>query len=293
MRQAITAGLLCCVLVPAASAQSTISDQPFELIYGSGPWGVLLPSYQLGTDATGAPAFQDDGDTFGGRWELTAIRRFLGTRTSFETTVFYGWAEANSNGTTAAIPTLPNPDTGVNTPLAAGSTHLENSLDHYGVDVALRDTWRTRFGGLSAGAAFSYMAFDQDFDLTYNGGRLLREKVESDLIGGKAILGWDGCLYGRRSKLDVAVGYFDLDVDYAFQGTATVPGSVTAGIEDYATTAEAEFTTYMSLRGYDTGISFGFMYISDLPQVIHDAGVPSSGTTDEAWLIQSMLTIAL
>lgn len=293
MRQAILVGLLCGILMPTASGQSTISDKPFELIYGGGLWGVLLPSYQLGTDAGGASAFQDDGDTLGARWELTAIRRFLGTRTSFETSIFYGLAEQDRDGTIADITTLPNPATGINAPQAAGPTRLESDLDHYGTDVLLRDTWRTAWGGLSAGAAFSYLAFDQEFDVSGSGGRLLREDLDSDLLGGKAVVGWDGCLFGRRSKLDLAVGYFDLDVDYRFLGTQAVPGTAIGGLDDTATTFEADFTTYMTFWGFETGLNFAFMYISDLPQIVHAPSVPASLTTDEAWLIQLRFTVAL
>lgn len=282
----IVFGFFSCFIVVAASAQSTISDDPFELSYGSGSWGVLMPSYSYGTDAGGSPAFQDDGDTFGARWQLSAVRRFLGTRTSFETNAFFGWAEANSSGLGGG--NLPDPATGAPIPLAAGSTHLESGLNHYGVDVALRDTWRTRFGGLSAGAGFSYMAFDQDFELELNDVRLVKEELDSDYVGGKAFVGWDGCFAGRRSKLDLTAGYYDLSTDYTNNGTA-LPNALP---EDFATTADVEFTTYFSLRGFDTGLTIGAMYISDMPQIIHAAG-PASLTTDDAVFIRAMLQIVL
>ena len=292
--QPIVFGFLTFFLASTSFGQSTISDEPFELTYGSGPFGVLLPSYQLGTDAGGATAFQDDGDTLGGLWKVDAVRRFLGTRTSFETTAFYGWVEANSSGSATPID-VTNPATGVAAPtFAAAGTHLESSLNHYGVDITLRDTWRTRFGGLSAGTSFSYMAFDQEFKLDRDGSRFLSEDLDSDYVGGKAFLGWDGCLMGRRSKLDFAVGYFDLDVDYRYNGSAALPGSLTDQLADYATTVETDFTTYFPMMGFDSSLTIGVMYISKMAQIVHDpAPAVASLTTDDAVLISGMVQIAL
>jgi hypothetical protein len=290
----LTTIILClsCLVATSANGQSTISDKPFELIYGSGPMGVLTPSYQLGTDAGGATVFQDDGDTLAGLWKLKAIRRFLGTRTSFETSGFYAWSEANSVGSSLAS-NIPNPFDGSNVALGPAETHLKNQLSQWGIDVALRDTWRTRFGGLSAGVAFSYMYFDQEFKLDRATSRIVNEDVDSDYLGGKGFVGWDGCILGRQSKLDVAVGYFDLDVDYRFVGSATIPGTLTNTLAENATTVEGEFTTYFKVRGYDSNFTFGVMYISDFAQIVHDPLVPASLTTDDAVMITGMVQIAL
>jgi hypothetical protein len=274
MRLPIITVFLSCFVATAAQGQSTISDEKYELSYGSGPFGVLLPSYRLDSGGT---SYQDDGDTIGGIWKVEAIRRFLGTRTSFETTGFYGWAQANSSGAS----------------LGAPGDHLESNLNHYGVDVALRDTWRTEFGGLSAGLAFSYMAFDQDFKIDQAGSRIGAEDLDSDYLGGKAIFGWDGCLLGRRSKIDIGIGYFDLNVDYRFNGSATLPGSFTDHIDDYATTVDAEFTTYFRVMGCDANLTVGAMYISDIGQIVHDPPppVPASLTSSDAVLINGMVQI--
>src|SRR6056297_2887112 len=87
----------------SVSAQSTISDDPFEVTFGYGPMGLLLPSYQTGRKIAGGSAFRDDGDTLGVMGDLKAVRRFLGTRTSFETRGFYGLALANSTNNPADI----------------------------------------------------------------------------------------------------------------------------------------------------------------------------------------------
>ncbi len=292
MRLATIILSLLCLVATSASGQSTISDKAFEMTYGSGPFGVLLPSYRLGTDAGGETVYQDDGDTFGALWKLEAVRRFLGTRTSFETTAFFGWVEANSVGSSLAA-NIPNPFDGSNVALGAGQTNMKNQLSLWGVDLALRDTWRTRFGGLSAGAAFSYMSFDQEFKLDRDNSRIVNEDLDNDYIGGKGFVGWDGCIFGHRSKIDLAVGYFDLNVDYGFAGSTTIPGSRANQLADFATTVEGEFTTYFKIRGYDSNFTLGAMYISDFGQIVHDPLVPASLTTDDAVLITGMVQITL
>jgi hypothetical protein len=292
MRLATITFVLSCLFATSVSGQSTISDEPFELIYGSGPMGILSPSYRLGTDASGRTVYQDDGDTFGGLWKLEAVRRFLGTRTSFETSAFYGFAEANSNGSSLAA-NIPNPVDGSDIALGPSSTHLKNKMNMWGIDVALRDTWRTRFGGLSAGAAFSYMYFDQEFKVDRGTSRIVNEGLDHDYIGGKGFIGWDGCICGRRSKLDFAVGYFDLDVDYQFNGSATVPGTFTNTLADTATTVEGDFTTYFDVKGYNCTFTVGALYISEFGQIVHDPLVSASLRTDDAVLITGMVQISL
>ena len=292
MRLATITLVLSCLFATSTSAQSTISDEPFELHYGSGPMGILGPSYRLGTDAGGATVYQDDGDTFGGLWKLEAVRRFLGTRTSFETSAFYGYAEANSNGSSLAA-NIPNPIDGSDIALGPSSSHLKNKMNMWGIDFALRDTWRTRFGGLSAGLAFSYMYFDQDFKVDRGTSRIVKENLDNDYIGGKGFVGWDGCILGRRSKIDVAVGYFDLDVDYTFKGSPTVPGSLFSKFSDTATTVEGDFTTYFDVKGCNCAFTVGALYISEFGKIVHDPLVPASLSTDDAVLITGMVQISL
>ncbi|QDT02348.1 hypothetical protein K227x_07240 [Rubripirellula lacrimiformis] len=275
----------------SASAQSTISDDPFELTFGKAFWGALLPEYKVGTDANGGNAFQDDGDTLGAMWELKAVQRFLWTRTSFETRAFYGLANANSNANPIDVD-VANPLTGANSALSGGNSHLDADVDHYGFDFALRDTWRTRFGGLSAGCSFNYMAFDQDFNVEYGGNRLFREELDSDFVGGKGFVGWDGIFLGRKSNLDFSVGYFDMDADYNFVG-GTIAGTGTDSISKNSTTVEALFTTRQQMGGWQVGFTTGVMYISDMPTIEHDVAGIASLNTDDAVTIRAMVEIVL
>jgi len=130
------------------------------------------------------------------------------------------------------------------------------------------------------------------YQLERNGSRFITENLDTDYIGAKGFVGWDGCFLGRRSKLDLAVGYYDLNVDYQFAGSGGLPVSATDNLSDFATTAEVEFTTYFSLTGYDAGLTFGVMHLSDLP-VITRGGTGASLTTDDAILISAQLEIVL
>lgn len=254
------------------SAQSTISDRELELISSMGMWTVLLPAYELGTNTNGSPAFRDNLDDVGFIGQLKAVRRFLGTRTSFETKTYYAFAESTS--TTDVIDVdVPHPATGASNPWTGGRTHLRSQIQHYGIDVALRDTWRTRFGGLSAGAAFSYMAFDQNFDVDYGADQLLVEDLDSDFLGGKAIFGWDGCFRSRPTILDLAIGIYDMDVDYRLLGQS-MTGFATNELSKTAVTVEPSFTTHTMFRGYQLGWTMGAMYISDMSTIVHAAGAP-------------------
>ncbi len=293
MRNAFIGVLIACCTASVTMGQSTISDQPLELSYGSGPMGALLPGYNFGSDINGDPAFQDDLDNLGARWKLGAVRRFLGTRTSFETTAFLGWVEANASGSTQDI-ALSSPNGGVVTPFAGSPTHLESSLIHYGTDIALRDTWRTEFGGLSAGLAFSYMAFDQDFELERTNAAFIDEQLNSDLLGGKALFGWDGCFRGRQTKIDLAFGYYSLDVDYDYVSYALAE-TFQSQLSSDAYTIEFDHSTWFCLRGFDTALNLGVMYISDLPQIIHTNTVGNDATIglDDAVLITAGLELRL
>lgn len=293
MRTEFIVVLIACCMASVALGQSTISDQPLELSYGSGPMAALLPGYDFGSDVNGDPAFQDDLDNLGARWKLGAVRRFLGTRTSLETTAFFGWVEANASGSDQDI-TLSSPNGGVVTPFAGSPTHLESSLYHYGTDIALRDTWRTEFGGLSAGLAFSFMAFDQDFELERTNVAFIDEQLNSDLFGGKALFGWDGLFWGLPTKIDLAFGYYSLDVEYDYVSYALAE-TFQSELSSDAFTIELDHSTRFCLRGFDTALNFGVMYISDLPQINHTNPIGNDATIDldDAVLITAGLEFRL
>jgi len=275
-----------------AAAQSTVSDQPWEFTAATGFWGAFLPGYEYGANTTsGGPAFQDDLEDLGTFSELKLVRRFLGTRTSFETKAFYAFAEESWDGSTYDI-SVPAPSTGAANPFAGSRPRLDSEVDHYGFDVALRDTWRTSMGGLSAGCAFSWLTFDQDFAAAYGGAGLLREQLDSDLRGGKAIFGWDGCFRGRPSMLDFGIGFYDMNVDYRFADAFT-PATGAVEFSRDSTTVETNFTTRTNFRGYQVGLRMGAMYISDLPVIRHEELAPATLDTDDAVTLTGMVEILL
>ena len=293
MRHAIiSASLLVCLLVSGvAQGQSTITDRPFDLVAGSGLWGAFLPDYELGTDAGGGTAFRDSLDDLGYYGDLKAIRRFLGTRTSFEARGFYGHSESSSTASASSV-TVTNPMDGSAVLLSGGAARFDGETDHYGYDVGLRDTWRTRFGGLSGGCMFSYMAFDQTFGLGYGGSSLMREELNSDFIGGKGVFGWDGMFCGRPSTLDLAIGFYQLTADYRFQGDA-VTGSLTSDIHETPVTLEAVFSNYHRIHSLQLGATFGVTYLGKMPVIEHTDGSRASIGTDDALLVRLMVEILL
>ncbi len=278
-------------LCARAEAQTTISEQPLELTFGKAFWGALLPEYKVGQDGDGRSAYQDDNDTLGALWEMKAVRRFLWTRTSLETKAFYGLANANSNADSIDV-NVPNPITGASSAFTGGRSHLDADVDHYGFDFALRDTWQTHVGGLSAGCGFSYMAFDQDFRLDYSGDRLFKESLDSDFVGGKGFVGWDGYVLGRASNLDLTFGYYDMDADYQFTGAA-IAGSRFDEISRNSTTVDLSFTTRTMIRGRIFGLTTGAMYISRIATIQRDATGAAFLGTDNAATVRAMLEILL
>lgn len=292
MRWAIVTLLLAvsCSSAPTVLGQSTISDRSWELTTGHGLWGVFLPDYELGTTGTGT-AYQDDLESVGYFTELKLIRRFLWTRTSFETNVFLGLSESSFDGSVTNV-SIPNPLTGAANAFAGDRPRMDSDADQYGFDFTLRDTWRTRFGGLSAGCAFSYMAFDQEFDIDYGATQLMGEELDTDFLGGKAVFGWDGCIFGRPSNLDLLIGYYDMDADYQFIGQ-TIAGSDAQAFSRNATTIESYFTTRATLRGCQVGMKIGGMYISDMPVIRHTPSQRASIDSDDALTLTGMIEILL
>ncbi len=137
MRRAICPFLLLLGMLatPNASGQSTISDQPFEFTVSNGLWAALLPAYELGTSSNGGSAFRDNLDDVGYMGQLKAVRRFLGTRTSFEMKGFYAYAASDSKRGVADID-VPSPITGATSSFAGVRTHLESDVNYYGFDIA-------------------------------------------------------------------------------------------------------------------------------------------------------------
>ncbi|MEM1069938.1 MAG: hypothetical protein AAGG48_02045 [Planctomycetota bacterium] len=292
MRLAILTSLLAlgCSLGNLLHAQSTISDRPWELTSSHGVWAAFLPDYELGTAAAG-PAFQDDLNNVGYITDLKMVRRFLGTRTSFETNAFYALAGSSFDGSVSNI-SVPDPATGGANPFAGDRRRLDSHVDHYGFDITLRDTWRTRFGGLSAGCAFSYMAFDQDFDIDYGTTQLMEEELNTDFRGGKAVFGWDGRLHGRPSNFDLLIGFYDMDTEYRFIGQA-IAGADSQEFSRNATTIETYFTTRCDIRGCQVGWKIGAMYISDMPVIEHTPTQRASINSDDAVTLSGIVEILL
>ena len=285
-------GFVATLLVSSTSfAQSTISDRPLELNFSTGLWGALLPSYDLGTTASNSPAIHDDLDNVGAISELNVVRRFLGTRTSLESKAFFASAVSDADADPSLL-SIPNPGTGAAASIAGAGTSLDSQVDHYGFDIALRDTWQTRFGGLSAGLGFSTMAFDQDFDIHRNGTRLLSEGLNSDFVGGKGFVGWDGRLLGRDTNIDLTYGLYDLDADYSFIG-GTIPGSRNVHLQETATTGEISVTRHRNFRGIAVAFTVAAMYITDMPTIQHNIGSAATLTTTDAGTISAMFQILL
>ena len=280
--------VFCLIGMSDLKAQSTISDRPLEVSTGQGLWGAWLPKYSWGETPSGNAVISDDMDLFGYHGDLKIVRRFLGTRTSFESRVFYATAESTANGVGAGE-NLPRPDGGVpDFNLSSGQAwRLTSGVENYGFDVSLRDTWVTRFGGLSAGCAFSYIAFDQTLDTTLNNLDLLREELDANYRGGKAFVGWDGCFLGRPSNLDLLIGFYDMNADY------DTDINYQTEMSKNVTTLEANFTTRRVFREIEFGTTLGVMYFTDMPMIEHNDNAPASIGTDDAFTMKFLFEILL
>lgn len=283
---AFSIALLALPAASTASAQSDVFTDPFELEIGKGTWGVFLPSYNLGDLSSGESRFQDDLDDPGFIIRLNAIRRFLGTRTSMETRGWYAFAGANSLSPEGDI-IFDNPGTGGTSLVSGGRGHLESNTSHYGGEFRLRDTWRTRFGGLSAGMTATYMAFDQDFEVEFGNRRLFDETLQSDFVGGKGFVGWDGALMGYRSKIDLLFGYFDVDAEYEYDGAAFAGNRRVEGGEQSGT-IEIQASTRRFFNVGEVGLTLNAMYITDMPSLIQNNGPVTLGD-EEAATVSAMV----
>jgi hypothetical protein len=279
------------VVSAVARAQSTISDRACEVLVGNGMWVSSLPDYELGTTGGGTTAIRDSLDDVGYYGDIKAIRRFLGTRTSFEARGFYGYSGSRSTFDVSDID-IPSPlDGGINS-FSGGSSRFSSDTDHYGYDIGLRDTWRTRFGGISGAALFSFMAFDQTFDLDYGGSRLMSEQLNSDYIGGKGVFGWDGLVFGRPSTLDIAIGFYQLRADYRFEG-GSISGFRSNRMYKKPVTVEAIFSRYHACRGFQVGVTAAATYLSEMPRIDHNQGSTVSLGSDDGFLFRLMFEILL
>lgn len=285
-----------CVLVATvavtnvANAQSTISDRPFDLNASGGLWAPLLPTYELGTNSGGL-AIRDRLDDVGGIVQLETVRRWLWTRTGFEAKGFYGAADSFAKSGNGAV-TISDPVTGADRSLTAGETQLRSEVRYFGGDIGLSDTWQTRFGGLSAGALISYMQFDQDFDVSHSATRLFDETLKSKFRGGKATFGWENICWDIPTDVDVAVGFFDLNADYGVVNRSA-PGQSTANLQKVATTFESSVTVRKCFHEMQVGLTFGVMYISDMPRIRHDFGAPASLVFDDAVTLTGLIELLL
>ena len=287
-RAVLSLALVFCVIGTCkVHGQSTISNRPLELSTGQGLWGAWLPKYAWGETLNNGAGIVDDMDLAGYHGDLKLVRRFLGTRTSFESRVFYSTAESTASG--ANVLQLPSLISGA--PELVGNVdstwRLISDVENYGFDLSLRDTWVTRFGGLSAGCAFSYIAFDQTFNSTMDNSPLLREELDADYRGGKAFVGWDGCFRGNPANLDLLVGFYDMNADYDAVGTTQ--REMTKNV----TTIEANFTTRRDFRDIQVGGTLGLMYLTDMPMIEHNVNAPVSIGTDDAFTLKFLFEILL
>ncbi len=278
------------LVVAEVHGQSTISNSPLEISTGQGLWGAFLPAYELGVDSNGSTAIRDDMDVVGYHGDLRAVRRFLGTRTSLESRVFYGTAESTTNSGGGSFD-VPQPNDGSLVTFSE-LARLRSEVENYGFDLSLRDTWITRFGGLSAGCGLSYIAFDQSFDSTAGPDDLLREELDSDFRGGKAIVGWDGSFCGRPTNIDLLIGFYDMNADYSSQAGSLGP-SVSEELSKSVTTIETNFTTRRDFRNIQVGTTVGIMYFSDMPTINHTPGEAVSLGTDDAVTLKFLFEILL
>ena len=287
-RAVLSLALVFCVIGTCkVHGQSTISNRPLELSTGQGLWGAWLPKYAWGETLNNGAGIVDDMDLAGYHGDLKLVRRFLGTRTSFESRVFYANAESTASGANVSL--LPSLVSGA--PNVVGNVdstwRLNSDVENYGFDLSLRDTWVTSLGGLSAGCAFSYIAFDQTFNSAIDNSPLLREELDADYRGGKAFVGWDGCFRGNPANLDLLVGFYDMNADYDAVGT--IQREMTKNV----TTIEANFTTRRDFRDIQVGGTLGLMYLTDMPMIEHNVNAPVSIGTDDAFTLKFLFEILL
>jgi len=293
MRQTLLLILAFVVLLNRiGQAQTTITDRPLDVTVGNGLWGVFLPEYQIGSDQASNTALRDNGKSLGYQGDLRLIKRFLDTRTSVEARAFYGFAQSSDTHSFESL-TLPDPHGNNDLEFGSGTANLQSNLDHYGYDLGLRDTWRTRFGGVSAGCLFSYMIFDQDFETSHQGTLALSEMLTSEFIGGKAVFGWDGYIAECPSLLDLSLGFYQLRTDYA--GSSDRSEGIN---EDFRYAAnplniEASFTTFRDVRNVRVATSFAVTHLGKIPYLIRANEQAASIEFDDGLMLRLMFEVLL
>ena len=292
--------------------QSTISDRPFELSIGQGMWGALLPKYVWGCtledeydeiprsshhiprrylwgENRGDQAgISDDMNLAGYQGDFKLTHRFLDTRTSFESRIFCAIAESAASGSEELLmPVLVPRAHNQNEGIVSGTWRLNSDVQNYGFDLSLRDTWVTRFGGLSAGFAFSYIALDQTFKSTLDNSPLLREELDADYRGGKVFVGWDGWFRSTSANLDMLFGLFDMKAHY------DADGFVKRNMAKTVPTIEVNLTTRRDFRDIQIGTTLGMIYLADVPLIEHNFDIPVSIGTDNAVTFKFLFEVVL
>ena len=293
MRQALSIALfLCLTFLPRVGrTQTTISQRPLDITVGNGLWGVFLPEYELGLDSVDGIALFNDGQFFGYQGDFKINRRFLHTRTNVEARAFYGFSESSKSN---LVDSLSLEDFGEvpQSPFENGSASLASGLDHYGYDLGLRDTWKTRWGGLSAGCLFSYMVFDQDYEASFNNEQFLREELDSKFIGGKAVFGWDGFLHESPAFFDLALGFYQLRADYSGEMTRTGDRD-----ESYRytnpMTIDANFTLHHEVRKVRLSSTVGITHLGEMPLISRAGGEFATIEFEDGLLIKLMFEVLL
>ena len=83
-----------------------------------------------------------------------------------------------------------------------------------------------------------------------------------------------------------------MDAKYRFKGRS-IPGFAVNELTKFAYTIEPSLTTFTMFKGYQIGWTFGAMFISDMPTIVHTAGSPASLDTDDAVTLNASLEIML
>lgn len=274
-----------------SNAQTTITDRSLDVTVGNGLWGVFLPGYGIGNDGSSSEALGISGESLGYQGDLRVVKRFLHTRTNIEARAFYGVTQSSDASDVDSL-TLANPNGNSPLSLGQGRAHLQSDLDHYGYDLGLRDTWRTRIGGLSAGCLLSYMIFDQSFDTSHQSTLALSEELSSEFIGGKATFGWDGYIRDCPSLLDLSLGFYQLRTDYVGR-----VGQLADAKSEYRYAnpfnLEASFTTYKNIKNVRVGSTFSLTHLGKMPYLIRDGGLAPTIDHDDGLMLKLMFEILL
>ena len=313
MRRAVLSlALVFCVIgVCNAQGQRTSSNRPFEISTGQGAWGAWLPKYVWGCilddeydeiprsshhipkrylrdeRRSDEPGIFDKMNLAGYQGDLRIVRRPSWTSTNFEGRVHYATAESTATGSEEIVlPVLVPRAHNQNEGIFSGTWRLKSEVQNYGFDYLLRDTWNTRFGGLSAGFGYSYLAFDQTFKSTLDNDPPFREELDTDFQGGKAFVGWDGQFRGNSTNLDLVFGFYNMNAKYEAN---FVEREMTKNVP----TLEANFATRRDFLDKQIGTTIGIPYLPEMPMIQHNFDAPVSIGTDDSLMLKVLLEIVL